>query len=59
MAKKFADIAFTDAVKKCQEKHGSRKSYEHTERLSHVNGLPLKEVTFIKARVRFYRFDGL
>ena len=54
MAKNFAEIAFTEAVQKLQEKHGSRKGYERMERFSHVDGLTINEVTFIQARDSFY-----
>ncbi len=54
MANNFAEIAFTEAVQKLQEKHGSRKGYERMERFSHVDGLTINEVTFIKARDSFY-----
>ncbi len=54
MAKNFAEIAFTDAIKKLQEQHGSRKTYERMERISQVDGLSINEVTFIKARDSFY-----
>jgi hypothetical protein len=47
MAKNCAELAFTDAVQKLQQKQGSRKTYECMERLSHVDGLTLNEVTFI------------
>lgn len=54
MAKNFAEIAFTDAVQKLQQKHGSRKAYERMGRFSHGDGLTLNEVTFIQARDSFY-----
>ena len=54
MAKNFAEIAFTDAVKKLQEKHGSRTAYERMERFNHVDGLTINEVTFIQNRDSFY-----
>lgn len=54
MAKNFAEIAFTEAVKKLQEKHGSRKSYERMEKLSIVDGLTSNEITFIQNRDSFY-----
>lgn len=54
MAKNFAEIAFTDAVKKLQEKHGSRGSYERMEKFSVVDGLTSNESTFIKNRDSFY-----
>jgi predicted pyridoxine 5'-phosphate oxidase superfamily flavin-nucleotide-binding protein len=54
MAKNFAEIAFTDAVKKLQEKHGSRKGYERIEKFSEVNGLTDQEMSFINNRDSFY-----
>lgn len=54
MAKNFAEIAFTDAVKKLQEKYGSRKSYERMERFSVIDGLTDNEMTFIENRDSFY-----
>jgi predicted pyridoxine 5'-phosphate oxidase superfamily flavin-nucleotide-binding protein len=54
VAKNFAEIAFTDVVKKLQQKHGRRKGYERMERSSHVDGLTLNEVNFIQARDSFY-----
>lgn len=54
MAKNFAEIAFTDAVKKLQEKHGSRKSYERMEKFNEVDGLTDNEVSFIQNRDSFY-----
>jgi predicted pyridoxine 5'-phosphate oxidase superfamily flavin-nucleotide-binding protein len=54
MAKNFAEIAFTDAVKKLQEKYGSRKNYERMERFSKVDGLTEHEMTFIENRDSFY-----
>lgn len=54
MAKNFAEIAFTDAVKRLQEKHGSRDSYERMEKFSVVDGLTENEVSFIKNRDSFY-----
>jgi len=54
MAKNFAEIAFTDAVKKLQEQHGSRKAYERMEKFNIVDGLTINEVTFIQSRDTFY-----
>ncbi len=54
MAKNFAEIAFTDAVKKLQEKHGSRKSYKRMEKFNEVDGLTNNEVSFIQGRDSFY-----
>jgi predicted pyridoxine 5'-phosphate oxidase superfamily flavin-nucleotide-binding protein len=54
MAKNFAEIAFTDAVKKLQEKHGSRSSYERMEKFNVVDGLTEGEKSFIQNRDSFY-----
>jgi predicted pyridoxine 5'-phosphate oxidase superfamily flavin-nucleotide-binding protein len=54
MAKNFAEIAFTDAVKKLQEKHGSPRGYERMERFSKVDGLTDHEMSFIQNRDSFY-----
>lgn len=54
MAKNFAEIAFTDAVKKLQEKHGSRKGYERMEKFNVVDGLTEGEISFIQNRDSFY-----
>ena len=54
MAKNFAEIAFTDAVKNLQEKHGSRSSYERMEKFSIIDGLTEREISFIQNRDSFY-----
>jgi predicted pyridoxine 5'-phosphate oxidase superfamily flavin-nucleotide-binding protein len=54
MAKDFAEIAFTDAVKKLQEQHGSRKSYERMEKFNVIDGLITSEISFIADRDSFY-----
>lgn len=54
MANNFAEIAFTDAVKRLQEEHGSRKSYERMEKFSVIDGLTDNEVSFIQDRNSFY-----
>ncbi|WP_142784668.1 pyridoxamine 5'-phosphate oxidase family protein [Changchengzhania lutea] len=54
MAKNFAEIAFTDAVKKLQEQHGSRKAYERMEKFSVIDGLTENEISFIKNQNSFY-----
>lgn len=54
MAKNFAEIAFTDAVKKLQEKNGSRKGYERMEKFNIVDGLTESEMAFIENRDSFY-----
>lgn len=54
MAKNFAAIAFTEAVKTLQEKAGSRSSYARMERESYVDGLTENEMQFISERDSFY-----
>ena len=54
MAKNFATLAFTDAVKAMQEKAGSRSSYARMERDVYVDGLTDSEIRFIEERDSFY-----
>ncbi|GAA4238123.1 pyridoxamine 5'-phosphate oxidase family protein [Postechiella marina] len=54
MAKNFAEIAFTDPVKKLQEKYGSRKSYQRMEKFNVVDGLTANEKKFIENQDSFY-----
>lgn len=54
MARNFAEIAFTEAVKRLQEKHGSRRGYDRMEKFSEVNGLTNQETLFIQNRDSFY-----
>ncbi|CAN5676105.1 pyridoxamine 5'-phosphate oxidase family protein [soil metagenome] len=54
MAKNFAAIAFTDAVKTMQEKAGSRASYARMEKETYVDGLSQNEVDFIAHQDSFY-----
>lgn len=54
MAKNFAAIAFTDAVKAMQEKLGSRASYARMEKDVYVDGLTENEIDFIFQRNSFY-----
>jgi uncharacterized protein len=54
MAKNFAEIAFTKAVKDLQEKHGSRLSYERMQQQTFVDGLTENEIDFIETRDSFY-----
>lgn len=54
MAKNFAEIAFTDAVKALQEQHGSRKGYERMEKFNIIDGLSENEMGFISNRDNFY-----
>ncbi len=54
MAKNFAAIAFTPAVKEMQELFGSRKSYARMEQDTYVDGLTENEIDFIGQRDSFY-----
>ena len=54
MAKNFASLAFTDAVKALQEKNGSRSSYAGMEQQTLADGLTENEIDFISHRDSFY-----
>ncbi len=54
MAKNFGEIAFTDAVKKLQEKYGSRNSYSRMEKFNVIDGLTDSEISFIQNQDSFY-----
>jgi len=54
MAKNYAEIAFSTAIKKIQEKSGSRAVYARMERNAFTNGLTEHEVAFIGLRDSFY-----
>lgn len=54
MAKNYASLAFTDAVKALQEVHGSRRTYARMEQLRHSDGLSEQEIVFITERDSFY-----
>jgi uncharacterized protein len=55
MARRFAELAFTPAVKEQQQKHGSRRSYEHVEQANDLGDrLGPDEQAFIAARDGFY-----
>lgn len=54
MASNFASLAFTDAVKAIQQRHGSRASYERMEKHGKVNGFTEFEIDFIRKRDSFY-----
>jgi predicted pyridoxine 5'-phosphate oxidase superfamily flavin-nucleotide-binding protein len=55
MARTFGSLAFTPAVKKLQQQHGSRQQYERmvTEGPAH-NKLTARETTFLEQRDSFY-----
>lgn len=54
MAKNFAEIAFTTAVKEMQEKNGSRSSYARMEKETYQDGLTENEEFFISRADSFY-----
>lgn len=54
MAKNFVEIAFTESVKKQQEKYGSRRQYERIEQYERGTELTANEIDFIAARDGFY-----
>jgi len=54
MAKNFAAIAYSDAVKEMQEKLGSRATYARMERDTYIDGLTDNEMDFIAQRDSFY-----
>lgn len=54
MAKSFGALAFTPAVKKLQEKYGSRRQYQRMEEMGQQNGLGSFEREFLASRDSFY-----
>lgn len=54
MAKNYAEIAFTDAVRTEQEKHNSRRQYERIEKIARGTELSFAEADFIENRDSFY-----
>jgi uncharacterized protein len=54
VAKNFAEIAFSTAVKEMQERLGSRAAYARIEKDTYVEGLTENEVDFIAQRDSFY-----
>lgn len=54
MAKNYAAIALSAAVKKMQEKLGSRSNYARLERDTYTDGLSDNEIGFIGQRDSFY-----
>jgi predicted pyridoxine 5'-phosphate oxidase superfamily flavin-nucleotide-binding protein len=50
----YAQLAFTDAIKKMQEEVGSRSAYDRMEKMSVVDGLTDNEINFIGDRDSFY-----
>ena len=56
MARKFAEIAFTESVKAAQRRYGSRRVNEALERSSNPRDrLTAVEIAFIQARDGFYQ----
>jgi len=53
MGKNFTNLAFTESVKKIQEKYGSRKSYARME-FGDKSILTDREIPFIESRDSFY-----
>lgn len=54
MSKNFTRYAFTDSVKKAQERYGTRDSYAGMERSGGRYRLTARETRFIQARDSFY-----
>ena len=54
MKNNFTQYAFTESVKREQEKYGSRKAYERMERAGDRYILTAKEIAFIHSRNSFY-----
>lgn len=50
----YANLAFTNAVKKLQEQNGSRTSYERMERFTSKEGLTPNEIKMIEEMDHFY-----
>mgnify|MGYP000956419683 CR=1 FL=1 len=54
MARNFASLAFTPAVKQLQEQYGSRSAYARMEQQVYQDGLTENEEAFIAERDSFY-----
>lgn len=54
MAKNYAEIAFSPAIKELQQKLGSRTNYARMERETYLDGLTQNEIDFIATRDSFY-----
>lgn len=50
----YSTLAFTDPVKKLQERYGSRSAYARQERYAYLDGLTGQETRFISQRDSFY-----
>lgn len=54
MAKNYLEIAFTTSVKAEQEKRGTRRQYERTEKVERGTEISFSEADFIHERDSFY-----
>ncbi len=54
MPKNYAEIAFSESVRKEQEKYNSRRHYERIEKIARGTELSFAEADFISARDSFY-----
>jgi len=54
MKKNFKSFAFTESVKKQQQKFGTRRSYERMENSADRYALSEREIEFIQDRDSFY-----
>lgn len=54
MANNYASLAFTESVRKLQEKFGSRNAYARFEKAVYVDGLGRPEISFISQQDSFY-----
>lgn len=50
----YSELAFTDAIKKIQERLGSRAAYERMQKMTYVDGLTDNETEFISHLDSFY-----
>jgi predicted pyridoxine 5'-phosphate oxidase superfamily flavin-nucleotide-binding protein len=50
----YANLAFTDAIKKMQEENGSRSNYERMEKYTSKEGLTSNEIGMIAGQNSFY-----
>ncbi|MDW7693730.1 pyridoxamine 5'-phosphate oxidase family protein [Flammeovirgaceae bacterium SG7u.111] len=50
----YANLAFTESIKKLQSQYGSRESYKKMERFTSTEALSQREIQFIEARDSFY-----
>ena len=50
----YHELAFTEGIKKIQERLGSRMSYERMEQKSYVDGLTEQEINFLAQMDSFY-----